>query len=417
MQKAQTYTVALTANQGAFAVHNNVSVVDSNGKEIKLVAFSDDSISFVAPQAGNYFLNVHVEGAPSANDSISYTLIGQQGVPIGTAKNDVMNGGDGADLLYGRGGNDTINGGTGRDIINGGTGKDVMVGGAGNDYYFVDNKGDVVKETSTLATEKDIVLSTVGFVLPNNVETLILVGTGNLTDRLAILGRGNQLDNTLIGDSTLFGANRPKAQDNETLRGGAGNDSLTNKNLGSSDTYEQELRHLFGESGNDTLTGYGQMVGGTGKDTYDIQGYARVEIAKGDSLPNSFDVIKGFIFGNTTTSTRLDLSSDHIAPDTGKIDGKNVGSIHSHHISKGLITFDDIDIYIKPLAITADKIADAIKYLQANITKPGDTVAFVAGHDTYVFQDGGSVDSLVQLVGIAADGIHNSAVKGSIFLV
>lgn len=113
----------------------------------------------------------------------------------------------------------------------------------------------------------------------------------------------------------------------------------------------------------------------------------------------------------------LDLASKQIAKDAGSLNGKDTGAIHSHHINNGLISFDDLNTYTKPLAITADKIADAIKYLQANITKSGDTVAFVAGHDTYVFQDGGSVDTLVQLVGVAAEGIHNSAVKGAIFLV
>ena len=94
---------------------------------------------------------------------------------------------------------------------------------------MVDNVGDVVTETSTIATEIDTVQSSISYILGANLENLVLSGTA------ALNGTGNALNNTLTGNA---GANK--------LDGGAGNDML-NGGAGA-DT-------LVGGAGNDTLTG------------------------------------------------------------------------------------------------------------------------------------------------------------------
>jgi hypothetical protein len=56
----------------------------------------------------------------------------------------------------------------------------------------------------------------------------------------------------------------------------------------------------------------------------------------------------------------------------------------------------------------ATNLANVISYLQANING-GSTVAFIAdANNTYVFQDGGATDTLVQLVGVTATSVNNS---------
>jgi serralysin len=136
-----------------------------------------------------------------------------------------LDGGAGNDELYGNSGNDTLIGGTGNDLLDGGAGADLMQGGAGDDVYYVDNKGDRIIE---LANEGvDTVHASVDFTLGDNLENLVLTGTGNLK------GTGNALDNQLTGNA---GKN--------VLNGGAGNDRLD------------------GAGGVDTL------VGGQGDDTY-----------------------------------------------------------------------------------------------------------------------------------------------------
>ncbi len=67
-----------------------------------------------------------------------------------TPFNDILRGGDGAELiqgfggndqLFGNGGNDVLRGGQGHDYLNGGQGNDQLIGGAGNDY-LEDNSGN-----------------------------------------------------------------------------------------------------------------------------------------------------------------------------------------------------------------------------------------------------------------------------------
>ena len=104
---------------------------------------------------------------------------------------------------------------------------------------------------------------------------------------------------------------------------------------------------------------------------------------------------------------QLDLVSTVIAPDAPAVDGANSvsGAIKSHSITSGLISFGGTDSYTAPLTITTANLADVFDYLQKNITGTGtggDTVAFVASGNTFVFQDGGTAsDTVVQLVGVA----------------
>jgi parallel beta-helix repeat protein len=119
--------------------------------------------------------------------------------------------------VNGTAGNDTLTGGSGSDTMNGGAGNDTMSGGTGTDFYLVDSPGDVVIETSTLATEYDTVESSVDWTLGANVENLILTGG-------ALNGTGNGLANIIGGNQ---GAN--------VLDGKAGADVLIG--FGGDDTY------------------------------------------------------------------------------------------------------------------------------------------------------------------------------------
>ncbi|MDD1447496.1 FG-GAP-like repeat-containing protein, partial [Dolichospermum sp. ST_sed8] len=111
--------------------------------------------------------------------------------------------------LLGSNFNDTLSGNTGNNILDGGFGNDSLTGGTGNDTYIVDSADDIVTETSTLATEIDTVQSFVSYTLGNNLENLLLAGTGNID------GTGNSLNNTLSGNSG-----------NNILDGGVGSDRI-----------------------------------------------------------------------------------------------------------------------------------------------------------------------------------------------
>jgi serralysin len=120
-----------------------------------------------------------------------------------------------ANMLYGN---------AGHNLLDGGGAADVMRGGAGNDTYFVDNGLDQVVENPGEGT--DAIFSTVHFILPANVETLVLQGAVNAN------GSGNALANSLFGDSS---DNVLDGQGNtDTLTGNAGNDTFV-FNVGQAD--------------------------------------------------------------------------------------------------------------------------------------------------------------------------------------
>lgn len=160
---------------------------------------------------------------------------------FGGAGNDQLYGADGKDKLYGDVGNDTLDGGNGDDILDGGEGADRMIGGAGNDVYYVDNVGDTVVETDkgggTSVSHGDTVISSISYVLPENVEKLTLTGSANLN------ATGNDLKNIIFGNSG-----------NNILDGNGGNDEL------------------YGGAGADL------MRGGQGSDIYDVDNVGDVVV-------------------------------------------------------------------------------------------------------------------------------------------
>lgn len=156
---------------------------------------------------------------------------------VGEAGNDTLLGGGGHDNLVGGDGNDSLQGDAGNDRLEGGAGADTMDGGEGHDTYVVDDLGDVVSDTGTLAGANDTVRTVLAaLTLGANLESLVFDGTGSFN------GVGNALGNFIVGgsgDDTLNGLDGV-----DTLVGGAGADVL------------------FGGSGGDSL------VGGAGNDLY-----------------------------------------------------------------------------------------------------------------------------------------------------
>jgi Ca2+-binding RTX toxin-like protein len=112
-----------------------------------------------------------------------------------------------------------------------------VTGGSGDDNYLVNNPDTVIIEQPNGGI--DSVQASVTYTLPANVENLTLVGTANIN------GKGNELDNVLIGNSG-----------NNLLSGGAGNNTLK------------------GGAGNDALyssaTSIDKLAGGNGDDIYEV---------------------------------------------------------------------------------------------------------------------------------------------------
>jgi Ca2+-binding RTX toxin-like protein len=147
----------------------------------------------IATAAGSYIVAANVENATLTN-TVAYNLTGN-------------------------GLNNTLIGNAAANVIDGGLGIDTMTGGLGNDTYLVDDSLDVVTETSTLATEIDIVQASASYVLGTNLEKLTLTGIGNIN------ATGNAFANTLTGNAGNNLLNGLVG--NDTMIGGLGNDTYT----------------------------------------------------------------------------------------------------------------------------------------------------------------------------------------------
>ncbi|HRI11306.1 MAG TPA: hypothetical protein PKW35_25990, partial [Nannocystaceae bacterium] len=171
------------------------------------------------------------------------------------------------------------------------------IGGAGGDVYVVDQVGDVLVETSSLASEIDTVESWVSWGLGTNLENLTLLGSGNLA------ATGNALNNTLIGNA---GANRlDGGQGADILLGGAGDDRYVVDNLGDkvyetttsqsdaggTDTVESSINWTLGNFvENLTLTGSGNLSGTGNALANTLRGNAGINVLDGKA---GVDVLDG----------------------------------------------------------------------------------------------------------------------------
>ena len=179
---------------------------------------------------------------------------------------------------YGNSLSNILVGNSGNNILNGDVGVDAMFGGAGNDAYFVDNGGDVVIENADEGT--DVVFSTAHLRLSENVETLVLQGSGNLQ------GYGNSGANTLHGNTG-----------NNLLNGGAGADTMLG-GLGNDVYFVDDAGDLVFEgvgAGTDAVFATVSQTLSANVDTLVLQGSANLT-GTGNGLDNK-------LFGNAGENT------------------------------------------------------------------------------------------------------------------
>ncbi|MBK7764853.1 MAG: hypothetical protein IPI44_01365 [Sulfuritalea sp.] len=211
------------------------------GADTLMGGTGDDT--YVVDNAGDVVTELAGEGNDTVVSSVSFYLSSRPNL-----ENVTLSGA--ANLTAtGNAANNRLVGNSGANILNGGAGADLLFGGLGNDTYYVDDTGDVVTETSTLATEIDAVQSSINYTLGANLENLTLAGAG------AINGVGNDLSNSIAGNAAA-----------NILDGRRGNDTLN------------------GGAGADTL------IGGTGNDTYVVgRGYGGDTVRENDATVGNLD--------------------------------------------------------------------------------------------------------------------------------
>ncbi len=247
----------------------------SGGQGSDLLRGGGGDDTYEVDTTGDRIVEGRNQGIDAVESSINFTLSANLEILVlqgtgningtGNAFSNTLIGNSGTNVLKGLAGNDRLSGGRGGDdTLDGGQGSDILFGNSGNNTFIIDNIGDRIEYAGPGV---DTVQSDVNFLLPSDVENLILFkqarsGTGN---GLANQMTGNGADNILVsgkGSDTVDGQN---GRDNiiggrgsDTLFGGTGQDTLDGG---------QGSDNLRGGAGNDTLTGGGgndQFIYSTG---------------------------------------------------------------------------------------------------------------------------------------------------------
>jgi len=222
-------------------------------------------------------------------------LTGNATTGYGNALDNELTGNDGDNALYGGAGNDVLYGMGGNDLLSGEAGRDVLIGGGGDDTYVVSDLDDTVVEQPDDGV--DTVVSSVNYILGENIENLTL--TGNARN-----GTGNALGNVLTGNAA--GNLLDGGSGADRMIGSAGNDTYLVDNAGDQvvenpgegwDFVYSSVTFTLGAhvenlilTGNDAIDGIGnelsndltgnlaanRLVGGAGHDRLDGGGGADV---------------------------------------------------------------------------------------------------------------------------------------------
>jgi Ca2+-binding RTX toxin-like protein len=216
----------------------------------------------------------------------------------GASGNDALYGDSGDDTLAGDAGEDELSGGLGNDSLNGGSGNDKLDGGAGNDVYvFAAGSGkDTISSFDATAGKSDEIRLGSGIttsnLLVNAIDDGLLLTVAGTSDSLLVdrfflndATGGYQIERLVFADGTVWTTNDLKSRawvssDNDdhlsgystadVIDGQAGNDWLWGR--AGNDTLQggADEDTLLGDNGNDLLDGGSQhddLQGGAGNDT------------------------------------------------------------------------------------------------------------------------------------------------------
>jgi len=256
-----------------------------SGSGIDTLVGGSGSDTFVVNHSADVVQDSHATGSNVVESSVSYVLPENVNTLRLTGNANATGTGNEADnLIVGNAGNNTLIAGSGNNTLVAGMGLATMIGGSGSDTFVVNKVNDVVQDSYT--TGSNTILSSVNYVLPTNVNTLILTGNGNLT------GTGNSANHLVMGNAG-----------NHTLTAGTGNATLV------------------------AGSGLATLVGGVGSDTFVVNNVN--DVVKDSNTSGSNTILSSVDFTLVANVNTLILTG------TGNLVGKGHGTAHTIYANDG----------------------------------------------------------------------------------
>ncbi len=364
----------------------------------------------------------------------------------------------GSVTLIGKGGNDTLKGSAADDVLQGDEGDDSLNGGIGNDTYVFVGAAlgtDTIVESANLGSDtldfsgfNQAVIVDLQFATSQTVNaTNLMLVLGNATSLENVIGssfgdmiQGNSRDNMLVGgsgDDTAFGGIGDDVlqggNDNDELHGDADDDVIDGGNGNDM---------LFGDDGNDVLTGGlddDVINGGTGIDQLSEAGSGDFTLTNSSLSGVGTDVLSGLEIANLTGNAGLNTFTVSGWTGTGTLNGAGGsntvvstsnsnfvltdssltvtghGNLSLINITQALLTGGVSDNTIDASAFTGittlsgNAGRDTLRGGSGNDVLIGgtdnDQLIGNAGDDSYQFDIGWGVDTVVELSGQGFDTI------------
>lgn len=305
--------VNLTGNEFGQRIVGNIrnNILDGGGGADTLVGGQGNDI-YIVDVTGD----VVTENAGEGTDEIRTALSSYSLAALPNVENLTGTSNSGQTLTGNTVGN-VLRGGGGNDVLDGASGADTMIGGGGNDLYLVDQMGDTVTENAGEGTDE--------------------IRTAQASYSLAALGNVENLTGTATSGQILTGNAA-----NNFIIGSIGNDAL------------------FGADGSDILIGgrgLDRLTGGAGADTFVFASVA-------DSLTEAFrsdggKFLPDIILDFTAGQDRIDLSQIDAVAGTAPNDAFTFigGAAFGHHA--GELRFEARDGWLHIYAdVDGDGLAD-----------------------------------------------------------
>lgn len=297
----------------------------------------------------------------------------------GGTGDDTITGGLGDDVLNGGGNDDSIDGGAGTDTLDGGDDDDTVDGGAGTDTIYGRQAADTLKDGVSGDNFADT-------FYPGSGMDSVNVGTDSVLDTVSFFDDGGELAITqginanLVAGTVTDGWNSLDtiAGTHYNLEGSQNNDIIVGNPANTAGT------SIFGNAGNDTISGADTFYPGSGSDSITGDGNADV-LSYDDSQNPNADAS-----GAATLGAVVDMSMGTATDGWGNTDS--------------FTGITDVTGGALNDSITGDSLANTLRGGGGNDSLMGgdgpDTLVGGAGTDTL---DGGAGTDTATFAGNSAD--------------
>jgi hypothetical protein len=261
--------------------------------------------------------------------------------------------------------------------------------------------------TGTLAATKDVTFAGGLATVPITITVDGTLLTGAATDTSSIT-TGSAADTITFNTTAATYVGVAGAQGSIVIDAKAGNDTITFNHGQLLASTSVQAVSITGGTGADTITkGSGSLNSTT------VTSTTVFNMAAGDSGTTlaTADRIVGFQVAGVAANTLSDvLNFEGTATVSAFSNSADFGTILSHSITGGIVTFDTASVFAAAKVVNANNLADVVGYLNANMGV-NETVGFLfdsnadgANDATMVFHQGSSLttvaDDLVQLTGV-----------------